>query len=56
MEISGQVHAPVAVPLGALCVDDWVRLRDELDFTDYKNQILTLLESKHDSSVIHLVV
>ena len=39
-----------------LCVDDWVRLRDDLGFMDYKNQILPLLESNNDSSVIHLVV
>jgi hypothetical protein len=49
MEISGQVHTPVAVHPGTFCVDDWVRLRDELDSTDYKNKILALLESKHDS-------
>jgi len=41
---------------GTLRVDDWVRLGDELDFMDYKNQILPLFESNHDSSVIYLVV
>jgi hypothetical protein len=36
---------------GTLCVNDWVRLRDDLGFMDYTNQIFPLLESSHDADI-----